>query len=500
MIKKRTRDFFMLAYSSVEKSWRNFIKNFSTEEVELLLSESKLSWPPQTVLLDIGTSCNLDCPFCYNHSGAKISIFDKKKNSKEELLSFIKENAPFENLAFSGAGEPFLYPESLEILEEAQNFCNSFSLSTNVQTLDEEKIERLSKLNINSIVVSSDAADKENYQIFRKNGNYDRFLKNISLMYEAFGSRLSIMSVVFKQNADSLLKFPKLLSDLGLEKIPLLLVKGVAHPDLDKKSLEKMSDDEMISFMLKFNNKVKQYGGLMQFSGSSFPEAKLPKDLALHEHIYTSTCMQPFNHYQININGEVNYCCGGFQTIPKNAFLGTPKEHWNDSEVLKLRIMMAAGYNMEGCKKLCKKEFNFTTLNYEEIKTRLSLIKQNIPIEDSIKIENITKYLEIKDYLQSYNIAIYGAGEFTRNLLKEKVIEKLKPLVCFDDFNDTQIDDILVQKFKKEIIKDLNINKILIISNNYEDEIEKNIRESYSCDELEIIKLISISSKFKKSI
>lgn len=495
MIEKKTKDFFMLPYTSLDRNWKVFSRNFDHKEIDRLKNAATLSWPPETVLIDISTVCNLDCPFCFNHYGSKISIFEKKRNSKEDIIDFVKKNGPFKNLAFSGAGELFLYSDAFEILEELEEFCEGFYISTNAQMLDEEKIKRLSKLKIKSITISSDASDKKSYEIFRKNGNYDKFLDNLKLMYKLFGSRLSIMSVVFKQNTDSLLKFPKLLHDMDIKNLSLQIVKGIAHPNLDPSVCTSMSDKDMLIFIEELYEESLLYGCNMTFSSSSFPKDKLSKKLKQYKDLYTSYCIQPFNHFQVNIDGEVNYCCGGFQTLPKNAFKGHPKVCWNDEEALKLRIMMASGYNIGACKILCNKDLNFKVMNVDIIENRLKNVFK-YGFDEIIKIENVISFLKRNDYYKNLKIAVYGVGNFTKSLFREIGKDLSHIELFFDDSSyGEMINNKKVEKFDKSKIAEYDIDIVIIITSFYEESIESKIASQ--CD-TRIVKLISESNQISE--
>lgn len=492
MIAKKTKDFFMLPYSALDKNWEEFSEYFNAYEMDGLKEAATLSWPPETVLLDISTVCNLDCPFCYNHYGSPISIFEKKRNSKETLLDFVKRNAPFKYLAFSGAGEPFLYPDTFELLEELENFCEGFHISTNLQTLDEEKIKRLAKLKIKSIIVSADASDKEGYEIFRKNGNYEKFVCNLKLMHQAFGRRLSIMSVVFKQNSASILNFPKFFRELGLDNMLLHIVKGIAHPNLDLKSCSTMNADDMLHFVEEIYDQSLAYNCSISLSGAAFPQHKLSQKLKQYKGLYTSYCMQPFHHLQINIDGEVNYCCGGFQNLPKDAFKDNPKKHWNAEEALKLRIMMAAGYEITACQKLCNKKFDFKVMDADVIINRLKGFSKDAFME-VVKIENVCNFLKQQEYYKNLNIAVYGVGNFTKNLFKELAENVLDVKVFFDDSSHGEmIQNKRIETFDVAKLNEYSIDTILIITSLYEENIASKIA---SLSDINIVKLISESEK-----
>ncbi|WP_035587177.1 radical SAM/SPASM domain-containing protein [Hippea jasoniae] len=490
-MKKKTRDYFMMPYSYIDDDWKRFSENYTKKEINELKEAATLPWPPETVLLDVGTICNLDCPFCFNHYGSKISIFDKKINSKEKLINFIKKNGPFKRLAFSGAGEPFLYPYFIEILEELEEYYESIHISTNAQTLKKKDIIRLSKLKIGSIIISTDGADKEIYESLRKGGKFEIFLENLKYLYNVFGDKISIMSVFFKQNSKSLLKFPKLLHNLGISNITLNMVKAVFHPDLDSNNFTNMEDDEILEFLEKLQDECSLYNLNLNFSSSSLKLNNLSNKLKQHKSIYTQRCRQPFTHFQINIDGEVNYCCGGLQTLPKDAFDGDPKQAWNDEEVLKFRIMMAAGYNLKVCKILCNKKFEGSVPDVNILKKILSN-KINYS-KDDIYIEKIIRFLEQNEYFKDHKIAIFGAGEFTKKFFKNVDSDRLKVEIFFDDKpNNKMINNRKVELFDESKITKNNINLILILSTLYEDIIEAKLSK---LNNVKIIKLVSEAIK-----
>ena len=81
-----------------------------------------------TVLLEITTACNLNCPVCFAGSGGKASFPPLEELTRH--LSWIHEQVGDVVLQISG-GEPTLYPELPALIREAKRLFTSVQLNTN---------------------------------------------------------------------------------------------------------------------------------------------------------------------------------------------------------------------------------------------------------------------------------------------------------------------------------------------------------------------------------
>lgn len=253
-----------------------------------------------------------------------------------------------------------------------------------------------------------------------------------------------------------------------------------------------MNADDMLHFVEEIYDQSLAYNCSISLSGAAFPQHKLSQKLKQYKGLYTSYCMQPFHHLQINIDGEVNYCCGGFQNLPKDAFKDNPKKHWNAEEALKLRIMMAAGYEITACQKLCNKKFDFKVMDADVIINRLKGFSKDAFME-VVKIENVCNFLKQQEYYKNLNIAVYGVGNFTKNLFKELAENVLDVKVFFDDSSHGEmIQNKRIETFDVAKLNEYSIDTILIITSLYEENIASKIA---SLSDINIVKLISESEK-----
>lgn len=137
---------------------------------------------PFVLQIDLINSCNLDCIACWCHSpflkNEVMSVQEKKIR-----LPFAKVKEVIDYLAplglaevqISGAGEPFMHPEIMDIIALIKGYGLKLNIITNFTLMDAEKIEKLVELEVDYITASIWAGTSKTYSALHPNQSGDMF-------------------------------------------------------------------------------------------------------------------------------------------------------------------------------------------------------------------------------------------------------------------------------------------------------------------------------------
>lgn len=143
---------------------------------------------PQILEVDLTNNCNLNCVGCWCHSDL---LGDKKFSGKKKrqmldyelMIKLIDEAASMgvERFQLAGAGEPFIHPKIMEIIERIKSHGMKVTIITNFILVDDKKAERLVELGVDNITCSVWAGTPEMYQLTHPNQKGKRFsqMKNV---------------------------------------------------------------------------------------------------------------------------------------------------------------------------------------------------------------------------------------------------------------------------------------------------------------------------------
>jgi organic radical activating enzyme len=139
---------------------------------------------PPCVQIEPSSICNYRCVMCYQvdtsfsskHSGYMGSM------SLELFKTLIDQlEGHVEAITLASRGEPLLNKEIGSMLEHCGGKFLGLKVNTNASTLNEKLCHALLSSDIQTLVFSIDAADRETYEAIRVRGKFDRVMKNMEL-------------------------------------------------------------------------------------------------------------------------------------------------------------------------------------------------------------------------------------------------------------------------------------------------------------------------------
>lgn len=180
---------------------------------------------PPNLQIEISSVCNLRCVMCYQ----KDKTFSSKSNGFMGYMNFelfkkiIDEiEGKLEAVTFASRGEPTLNPELEKFLKYSEGKFLGLKLNTNATILSEKIINILLSSDLETLVFSIDAANKEMYEKIRVNANFEKILKNLEMFnkiknknYKNSKLKVRISGVLIndQQNLEQIKNFYKDLAD-----------------------------------------------------------------------------------------------------------------------------------------------------------------------------------------------------------------------------------------------------------------------------------------------
>ncbi|MDI6807230.1 MAG: radical SAM protein, partial [Candidatus Aenigmarchaeota archaeon] len=128
----------------------------------------------------LSTRCNLKCDFCPKTNLGLI----KETDIKPEVLEKIYElsSSTVETVKILGIGEPLVYPNFLEVVENLKKHKAKVSFTTNAVLLNEKISKRLCEMNVDEIVFSIQGACRESHEKTKGGSKFDRVIKNVKIL------------------------------------------------------------------------------------------------------------------------------------------------------------------------------------------------------------------------------------------------------------------------------------------------------------------------------
>jgi MoaA/NifB/PqqE/SkfB family radical SAM enzyme len=272
--------------------------------------------PPFRLMISLTSRCNLRCKFC-----DKWRVKTKERLKKEHLIRLIKnvKKVGVKEIHFSGGGEPFFKKKLLlQAMEEVKKCGMKGLVVTNGTLIKKEDLEKLIHIGWDVINFSLDSYSAKIHNRFRGKGTFERTVKSILLLntlktkYNSFLPKVSISTIINKENFKDLTKFIFFARKLGSDSIHFQYVRSITKEAFDlrvdfdeikfylKKALklvQKFKIDTNLRDFVLFENigSLEDIGKiLLNFTGRQFP--------------FSIPCYYPWYIMMVNEEGKIGPC------------------------------------------------------------------------------------------------------------------------------------------------------------------------------------------------
>lgn len=147
---------------------------------------------PKMVVCDFAHPCNAKCPHCVYTQFIELRRHDGGTPfMKPELFRKIADEAGAYGalLRITGAGEPFLHKDILDLVEYAKARGCRIGIITNGSIMDDDRITRLLACGLDAIEFSVDAADSETYSRVRAGLDFEALISRVKRFVEIRNQR-----------------------------------------------------------------------------------------------------------------------------------------------------------------------------------------------------------------------------------------------------------------------------------------------------------------------
>ena len=139
---------------------------------------------PPCIQVEPTSICNFRCIMCYQSdktfsNKSKGFMNNMSLDLYKKVIDQVQGN--IEAITLASRGEPTLNRDFSKMLEYTNKKFLAFKINTNASMLNENLIHSILSTDIQSIVFSVDAAEKETYEKIRVNGKFEKIMKNLEL-------------------------------------------------------------------------------------------------------------------------------------------------------------------------------------------------------------------------------------------------------------------------------------------------------------------------------
>ena len=181
---------------------------------------------PAALSIEPTTSCNLRCPEC--PSGLRsftrpTGMLDP--TNFENLLTQISSTTGY--LTFYFQGEPYLHPQFLDLVKQANGRRIYTATSTNAHYLNEETARKTVESGLDRLIVSIDGTTQETYSSYRVGGKLEKVIegtRNVLRWKKELNSatpHVIFQFLVVKPNEHQIDEVKSLAHSLGVDEIRL---------------------------------------------------------------------------------------------------------------------------------------------------------------------------------------------------------------------------------------------------------------------------------------
>lgn len=290
--------------------------NFFLAEYSMLRKKSYVSSYPYILKIESTNICNLKCAYCYENRRmpcegerpfGRMSFTDFKKIIDETGRYLFKIN-------LYGFGEPFLFPETLDMIEYATKKNIGVGVSSNLNFEDSQLPKRIVASGLEVLIFSCHGATQKSYGKFMVKGNMALAIRNIKKIIEErekSGSKTPLIDWQFcitRFNQGEIEAAKVMARELGIDQIRFI-----------KPFFPSTVQEEWISDLF-------------------------PKNVPASPDLESNSCFWVYRSAYINYDGGVLPCCKDVRALANdfgNVFKEGFKKIWNNENYISSRRLIS---------------------------------------------------------------------------------------------------------------------------------------------------------------
>ncbi|MEI6831362.1 MAG: radical SAM protein [Candidatus Omnitrophota bacterium] len=291
---------------------------------------------PKFVQIDLTDDCNNSCLCCWCNSSLK-----KEKSSQRDYLDYsalikiideLKQMGTRE-ITLSGGGEPFMYPQLLDVVAYIKKKGINCQLYTNFTLATKESLRRLADLGLDRLIVSLWAADSKVYSLLHPGKDeqcFEEIKDNLAFFSEIKNKRqlVRVHNVINSINYHQLGKIADFACTVKADEVSFTVV-DVIPSQTDALLLNEEQKEQVVQDYAKLTQNIK-FAELDEFKRRILTKGsckgEYDKDM-----VNTIPCYLGWLFARIRANGFVNPCLKSHQISVGNIYKQSFHEIWNSS-------------------------------------------------------------------------------------------------------------------------------------------------------------------------
>lgn len=304
----------------------------------------------KSFLLEMASSCNLECRYCRNHGDYKFHPTPGLEVDLEKTLSLLpKLKGHIRVFMPVGGGEILLNSDLETIISAAKKHIPYVSVLTNATLLTRKRADKLAESGLDKLFFSIDSLD-EAYAKKIRGIHLEKIIDNVSYFSKTYSIPVGISAVVGPENVFDAHR----IFELKKSRIPTLeSISYVRWRDESEFGMRDIPFGDINSFRLKATELSREYGVTMNMDNGGF-------EITPHKRcVMGPICRYLWSQEQIVAftTGRARVCCYGGPWIHGNIFEDPLMDMLNAPEMLSIRRNALKGVYPDypfRCRSYCK--------------------------------------------------------------------------------------------------------------------------------------------------
>lgn len=278
--------------------------------------EGRLTTGPETLQVNMGNRCNLNCVFCWNHSPllpARPDGWRKRRLSDDHLDNIAKALPRLRpgHILVSGQGETMIHPELGRLLRAAQVERIPVSIQTN--GVSGIGVEELCELGVTRLLVNLSAATPAAYERTHPDRGellaqtVSRLEQLARLRKDRAAPEVSVVAVIQRSNHRELVPLVELAARTGATAVYLKGMELISG--LESLALDEGQQAEAYQELQRARRLAKQHGVHLDATHLELMLSVRPKNSAFTGALADSPCYMGWYYLRVTCDGEIMFCC-----------------------------------------------------------------------------------------------------------------------------------------------------------------------------------------------